>query len=112
MGNRLHVAKKYEVDYANLEYFNWQIYELHDFLYCLGIDNSDMYDEEFEESKKKWKEGIEKLKTIDSLDEGEKEDILESLEPLGYSVEKMIEIMQKYLDASDPNNDYMHFLFY
>ena len=36
MGYRLHVAKKYVVEYADTEAFNWKIFEFHNLLSACG----------------------------------------------------------------------------
>lgn len=114
MGNRLHVAKKYDVQYDfNTEYFNWLIEEFHYILDALEIDyNGDVYDSDFEIAKEQWRSGMGKLATLDSQELEVKREIEESLKRVELTPERMLEIMDEYLKASDPNNDYMYFSFF
>ena len=99
MSKRLHVAKKYEIQYAEISCFNWQISEFHDFL-------------DFEVSKTDWLKGIDTLRNYKKLDEDAREDIDEALTALDYKREEIIEIMEKYLEQSDPNYAWLEFCFF
>ncbi len=113
MGNRLHIARKHIVEYDSMGYFNWQTSEFHNFLTCLNIEVcgsdrcSDPEPWDFEISKDDWIEGIRKLKEEPTDDE-----LKDAIQALDYSQTEMVEIMEKYLDAADPNNDYLYFSFF
>lgn len=113
MGCRLHVAKKYDVQYASIEYFNWLIEEFHYILDALEIDyNCEPYDHDFEVCKDQWRIGMGKLATLDSQEEDVKREIEESLKKVELTPQRMLEIMDEYLQAADPNNNYLNFSFF
>ena len=113
MGCRLHVAKRYDVQYASIEYFNWLIEEFHYILDALEIDyNGEPYDKDFEVSKDLWRIGMGKLATLDSQKEDVKREIEESLKKVELTPQRMLEIMDEYLQVADPNNNYLNFRFF
>ena len=113
MSKRLHVAKKYDVQYAEISCFNWQISEFHDFLDALDVYyTGETWDDDFEVSKTDWLKGINTLRNYKKLDEDAREDIDEALTALDYKREEIIEIMEKYLEQSDPNYDWLEFCFF
>ena len=114
MGYRLHVAKKYDVEYSNGECFNHKCEEFHNLLSALDIYYSgDVYDAEFEVSKEGWIEGINKLKNYDNLDEIEKDGIAEAIRFMrDYKIDELVKCMEEILERSDPNLEYLHFLFF
>ena len=113
MGNRLHVAKKYQVEYAPIEAFNWKIEEFHCLLDALDVDyTGDTYDEDFEVDKENWQSGLEKLKHLESLSQDEQDTINHALEDLRYKRKEVIDLFKAYLEAAEPNDYYMHFSFF
>ena len=113
MSKRLHVAKKYEIQYAEISCFNWQISEFHDFLDALDVYyTGETWDDDFEVSKTDWLKGIDTLRNYKKLVEDAREDIDEALTALDYKREEIIEIMEKYLEQSDPNYDWLEFCFF
>ena len=113
MGNRLHVARLYRIEYSDYQKFNWKIGEFKDLMEALQIEYSgEYYDDNFEILKDGWKEGIQILKSFDSLEEGQKEEITEALESLEYDREEVIRIMEEYLKQSDPEFDWLEFSFF
>ena len=113
MGNRLHVAKHYRVEYAPTEAFNWQIEEFHNLLSALDVDyTGDTYDEDFEVDREHWQKGLEKLKNLENQSQDEREYINDALEELGYKRKEVIDLFKAYLEASDPDDFYMHFSFF
>ena len=81
--------------------------------YTMRIDyNGDVYDSDFEIAKEQWRSGMGKLATLDSQEPEVKREIEESLKRVDLTPERMLEIMDEYLKASDPNNDYMYFSFF
>ena len=113
MGNRLHVAKVYNVEYATTEAFNWAIEEFHVLLSALNVDyTGEIYDEDFEVEKKEWVMGFERLKNLETLDPDMQEEINNALNGLGYRREEVMDLFLDYLDASDPKNNFMHFSFF
>lgn len=113
MGNRLHVAKKYDIQYATIEHFNWQCEQFHYLLDELQVEyTNDEYDYDFEVPKEAWYAGMEKLRTIQSLEQEERERIQECLRALNLTPAECHKIFSDYYDASDPDNAYMYFSFF
>lgn len=113
MGNRLHIASKYIIEYGDAEYFNYQNEEFHDLMDALGVDyTGEYYDEEFEIQREDFERGLWKLSNIKSLSEQEQEEIEDATRNLNLSSSDLIGILEKYLEESDPNNDYMAFSFF
>lgn len=114
MGYRLHVAKKYDVEYSNGEWFNHKCEELHNLLTALDVNyTGESYDDEFEVSKKDWIKGINKLKNYDNLNEIEKDDIAEAIHFMrDYEIDEIIKSMDVILERSDPSLEYLHFSFF
>lgn len=115
MGKRLHVAKTYQIEYAGgKEHFNYKIEEFHDLMKSLGIDcyPDDSFSEDIEVSKIKWKKGMKKLKNLSTLNAQEQEEIINAVKSLDVTVEQLVQIMEEYEAASDPNNCIMYLSFF
>ena len=113
MGLRLHVARKYEIEYSYSFGFNYKVVEFHNLLTALDISyNGESWDDDVEVNKEDFRQGLDKLKTYDKLDAGEKTEIDEALSELDEPVEKIIEIMEKLLIVSDQENEYMLLSFF
>ena len=111
MGHRLHVAKKYDVQYATTpEEFNYEVEEFHNLLRALSVDYSGEWcDSEFEVSKEELKQGMQHLKDYKVF----YPPYLKScLQDLNVTADEAYDILQKYIDASDPDNEWMHFSFF
>ena len=113
MGYRLHVAKKYIVEYADTEAFNWKILEFHNLLSACGAQYTGETDDySFEVTKEDWEMMIDKISSLDSLeDEEEKSEIEECLADLECSKEEMVKLLKEYLEQSDPDRDVMYLSF-
>lgn len=113
MGYRLHVAKKYDVEYACGNAFNYKCEEFHDLLSSCGAAyTGESYEAEFEVTREDWKMVIDKLKNISNLEEDEREEIKGSIDDLDCTTEEVIEMLEYYLEKSDPNNDYLHLSYF
>lgn len=113
MGLRLHVAKKYEIEYSSSFGFNYKVVEFHNLLTALGISyNGESWDDDVEVNRENFRQGLDKLKTYDKLDAGEKAEIDEALSELDEPVEEIIEIMERLLTESDQKNEYMLLSFF
>lgn len=114
MGHRLHVAKKYDVQYSLGDAFNYKTSEFHDLLSALGADYSgETWDDDFEVSKDDWQKAIDKLKTLDALnDDDEKFCIMECLSEMECETDEIIERMEYFLREADPGSDYLHLSFF
>lgn len=113
MGNRLHVAKKHTVEYGDAEYFNYQNEEFHDLMDALEVEyTGESFDDEFEIQREDFERGLWKLKNIRFLSEQEQEGIEDAVRNLNLSFSDLIGILEKYLEESDPSNDYMAFSFF
>lgn len=128
MGRRVVVMKKREVEYGDVEAFNYGIYDLASVLdeMCVSsvlLDDGYGYNVELEVNAKSLKEEIEQLKSenervknggditefgdgVDFSFANVKKLIEDSLE---YSVEKFIEVMEAYMKEGDHRNEYYYF---
>lgn len=118
MGNRLHVAKRYDVVWGSTQNFNWKSVEFHAFLDSIGVEicgtdrTSDLCPWDFEISKEDWIKGIERLKGFENLSEEQQNEINDALNSLNVTLPKMIEIMETYLQESDQEWEYLEFAFF
>lgn len=113
MGHRLHVAKKYEIEYSSSFGFNNKVVEFHNLLTALNISyNGEIWDDDVEVYREDFKQGLEKLKTYNKLDAEVRTKIDEALSEIDEPVEKIIEIMEKLLIVSDQENEYMLLAFF
>lgn len=113
MGQRLHVAKKYEIEYSSSFGFNYKVVEFHNLLTALDISyNGESWDDDVEVNRENFRQGLEKLKSYDKLDTGQRTEIDEALSEFDEPVEKIIEIMEKLLIVSDQENEYMLLAFF
>lgn len=108
MGHRLHVAKKYEVEYTLADNFNYEVEEFHDLLSSLDVTyTGDSYGNQFDVSKEEWKKGIDKLKNLSNLETEEREEIESALEKLEEPLAEIIEFMELLLEEADQNHEFM-----
>lgn len=113
MGLRLHVARKYEIEYSSSFGFNYKVVEFHNLLMALGISyNGESWDDDVEVNREDFRHGLEKLKNYDKLDPEERTEIDEALSELDEPVEEIIEIMERLLTESDQKNEYMLLAFF
>lgn len=113
MGNRLHVAKVYNVRYGNTTGFNYKVEEFHDLLSSLGVDyTGDSYDDDFEVSRDDWNKGISKLENMERLDHDEVQGIQNSLKELGYGRNEVIQLFKDYEAEAEPSSDFLEFSFF
>ena len=101
MGHRLHVARKYEIEYSSSFGFNNKVVEFHE-----------SWDDDVEVNRENFRQGLDKLKTYDKLDAEKRMKIDEALSEIDEPVEKIIEIMEKLLIVSDQENEYMLLAFF
>lgn len=133
MGHRLHVAKKYDVQYAGGDAFNYKVDEMHNLLDACCENNypytGDSFDDEFEVEKSDWLQMIEAIKyvygkdsTITKNDDWIDSDCIRQScinlvgdedKPLTESeLERLLSDLQYFYDNADPNNDYLHLCFF
>lgn len=111
MGNRLHICKKHVIEYGETAYFNYQCEEFHQLMDSLEVEyTGGSFDDDFEIQKEDFERGLYKLKNIQLLTE--QEEIEDAARNLNLSFSDLIGILEKYLEESDPNNDYMVFSFF
>ena len=113
MGYRLNVAKKYVIEYADIEAFNWKILEFHNLLSACGAQyTGEVNDLNFEVMKEDWEMMIGKISSLDSReDDEEKVEIEECLAELECPKEEVIRLLKEYLEQSDPDRDVMFLSF-
>ena len=113
MGYRLHVAKKYEVEYALGDAFNYKCEEFHNLLSaCDAAYTGESWDSDFEVTVDEWNKVIDTLKRIDDLDDEAKEQIREAINNLGSTADEVIHMLEYYLDKADTNDGYLHLSFF
>lgn len=113
MGNRLHICKRHIIEYGDVEYFNYQNEEFHELMDALGVEyTGESFDDDFEIQREDFERGLWKLKNIHLLTEQEQEEIEDAARNLNLTFSDLIGILEKYLEESDPNNDYMVFSFF
>lgn len=113
MGNRLHIAKRHIIEYGETAYFNWQNDEFHQLMDALEVTyTGEPFDDDFEIQREDFEKGLWNLKNIHLLTEREQEEIEDAARNLNLSFSDLIGVLEKYLEESDPNNDYMVFSFF
>lgn len=113
MGYRLNVAKKYIIEYADVEAFNWKILEFHNLMSACDVQyTGEENDMSFEVMKEDWEMMIDKISSLDSFEvDEEKEEIAKCLEDMECSREEMVKLLKEYLEKSDPDIDMMFLSF-
>lgn len=113
MGYRLHCATKYEAKYSTSDAFNYKCEEFHNLLMACGADyTGESWDPEFEVTREEWVKAIDKLKALNTLDENERNEIMEAVNEMEYEVNDIISSMEYFLEQADPNNDYLHLCYF
>lgn len=113
MGYRLHVASRHDVRYGSTEAFNYKCEEFHNLLLACDVDfTGETYDSDFEVSREDWNKMVGKLKAISELPEDERSEILECIQDLDSTPEKVLEITERLLSEADPENSYLYFSFW
>jgi hypothetical protein len=113
MSYRLHVAKKYEVEYALGDAFNYKGEEFKGLLSACGAEyTGETWDSDFEVTKNDWEKIIDKLKHLYDLPEDEREEIKGAVDDLACSTDEVIHMLEYYLENADPENDYLHLSFF
>lgn len=114
MSDRLHVAKKWDVQYSEISEFpfKFQIEEFHDILGALGIDNQSCYDTDFECPKMQWEDGMSLLTELYTLEKEDYEIIKKKLDKVNITPEDMHRCMEQCYNASYPYDDYIHISFF
>lgn len=109
MGYRLHVARKYDVEYGRTEAFNYKCEEFHNLLSACGAKyTGESCDELFEVTRADWTNNlIGKLKRLDKLEEEEREEILDAISTLKTTPEEIVRVAEKLIAEADPNHNYL-----
>ena len=120
MGKRVHVAKKYEIEYGGTTAFNWKQDEFISLLGTLGCsvceyNNEDYSAGDFEVDAEQYKEALEQMKAYvkdpEHYENGvmDGDDIRRCAEALEETAEEILETMQSYYDEADKHDGYLHF---
>ena len=113
MGHRLHVAKKYVVEYSTSASFSYEVEAFHDLLSSLDVTyTGESWDDQFEVTKEDWQMVIDKLKNLPNLETEEKEDIESALKDLREPLPEVIRFMEVLLKEADSGHDFMVLSFF
>lgn len=113
MGYRLHCATKYETRYSTGDAFNYKCEEFHNLLSACGANyTGESWDAEFEVTREEWNKVIGKLKTLDSLNEDERNEIMKAVNEMEYDVNDIISSMEYFFEQADSNHDYLHLCYF
>lgn len=113
MGKRVHVAKRYEVEWGETADFNWSDETFIDILNALGADvaRDGNGGDDFEVSLSDYYDAIANLRVYISDPHllTESDDIAAGLNGLGMTAEELLDTMQRYLDEADVRDCWLHF---
>lgn len=120
MGKRVHVAKRYEIEWGNTEEFNYNHTAFYNALKALGgepnyfgVEDENTCDM-FECPIEDYNDAVQNLEVYISdptlLDESD--DIKECLDALGMTAEEVLKIMKSYQQEADTRDGYLHFMSY
>lgn len=119
MGKRVHVAKKYEVEYGSTESFNWKDDKFYAVLELLGAEPNnvgapdDTMSDIFECPAADYRDALENLRVhIESpgvYAPDDQEEVVEAAKECGHTLESLLDVMQRYYDEADKRDGYLHF---
>ena len=113
MGKRVHVAKRYIIEWGDCAAFNWSDETFIDILNALGADvaRDGNGGDNFEVSVSDYYDAIENLRLYISDPHllTESDDIAAGLNELGYTAEELLNIMQRYREEADIHDGWLHF---
>ena len=119
MGKRVHVAKKYVVEYGNTEAFNWKHDAFFDLLCELGGEpqwvcgDSDEPSDFFECPKQDYHDAVENLQIhIESPEvylPSDHQSVLDCIKECDTTPEEMLRLMKAYEAEADTSDGYLHF---
>lgn len=115
MGKRLHVAKRYEVEYGDTTGFNWTFDKYYDLLKALGGEpmgvGEEYYPDDYECTVHDYDDAIANLecyiKNPSLFENGE--DITSYLKDLEMTADELLEKMKAYRKEADTRDGYLHF---
>lgn len=113
MGKRVHVAKRYEVEWGETGAFNWSDEKFVGLLNALGADvTRDGKDcDDFEVGVSDYYDAIENLRVYISEPHllTESGDIAAGLHELDMTAEELLDTMQRYREEADIHDGWLHF---
>ena len=117
MGKKVHVAKRYEVEYGSTEGFNNNDTVFYELLQTLGAEPNnvgapdDTVSDIFECPVEKFDQAIRNLKDwiADPPLFREEDEIMPFLERLGMKAKQLLELMEQYINEADKRDGWMHF---
>ena len=113
MGKRVHVAKRYEVEWGKTADFNWSDETFIDILNALGADvvRDGEDSDNFEVGVSNYYDAIGNLRVyiFDPNLLSERDDIAEGLSELGMTAEELLDTMQRYREEADIHDGWLHF---
>lgn len=113
MGQRVHVAKRYEIGWGETSAFNWSDETFIDILNALGADvaRDGECGDNFDVSVGDYNDAIENLKVYISDPHllAESDGIAAGLCELGMTAEELLGTMQRYREEADVHDGWLHF---
>lgn len=113
MGKRVHVAKRYEIEWGETTAFNWSDETFIDILNALGADvaRDGEYSDKFEVCVSDYYDAIENLRVYISDPHllTESDDIAEGLHKLDMTADELLDTMQRYREEADIHDGWLHF---
>lgn len=114
MGNRLYVARKHQIEYADVEAFNYNYFEFYKLLGACNVQyTGEFCNYSFEVTNKDWKKMIAMINSLDSMkNKKRKATISKCLSELECSPNDVVMLLKEFLSNSDPDNDLMFLCFF
>ena len=113
MGRKVHVAKRYIIEWGDCAAFNWSDETFIDLLKALGADaiRDCEYSDDFEVIESEYYDAIENLRVYISDPHmlTERDYIAEGLNKLGITAEELLDTMQRYWEEADIHDGWLHF---
>ena len=112
MGYLLHVAKEYNVEWAETKANKWECQDFLDLMSACGIDGvGEPLSTIIETLKEQWEQALWKLKNIEKLSEEDRIKISNALENLHCTKDEASVVVEDFLELSDSEKGMVYFRF-
>ena len=106
MGMRLHVATKYQIEYSDIEFFNWKQSEFANLLDAVGIQYISDYEwTTFEFFREDMERLIEAVRTSDDAK------VANAINDFEMSRDEITDALNQLLKVADPKDEIIHLKF-